>query len=195
MKPTRFGRAPIIPSKKKFLHPGRPSKGISSKEIKEEEGPEGPPWGEREEKDDAEELLEVVEPKYFRFTSLRLLVWINFILVILLMISFLVYILTRSPTHPSLKSVDEYEGGGGGKKMLLFNLVPDKESNERWAIISLKSSEIDVHKLEDIWVCCTKDSIYSCDGYHVSFFLEKKEAKISIKHPNQIGSTCRLFWH
>lgn len=185
MKTARFGRAPIIPSKKKFLHPGRPSKVTFSKEVKEEEE-------EGEEKDDAEELLEVVEPKYFRFTSLRLLVWINFILVILLMISFLVYILTRSPTHPSLKSVDEYESG---KKMLLFNLVPDKESNERWAIISLKSSEIDVHKLEDIWVCCTKDSIYSCDGYHVSFFLEKKEAKISIKHPNQIGSTCRLFWH
>lgn len=182
----RFKKPPAIPKKK---YPSRPTSHVSinmNKGVEEEVGVE-------DEDDDVEEVLSMVEPKYFRLTSLRMLVWINFILVVLLIFSFLLYIVTR-PSHHSPLPVEKTATFSREQKVVLFNLVPEKESNDRWALLSLKSSAIDARSLEKMWVCCTKDDIYSCDDYSVSFSANKMEAKISIRHPDRIGATCRLFW-
>lgn len=129
------------------------------------------------------------------FMSFKALVWINFVLTLVLMIVFVIYVVGVEH-HPgcgvrkSGEKVNSHPPKGGGN-LLSFNLVPHVDSKERWAIISIKSLGIDISTLKSVWVCCTKDNIYSC-GFDASILVESMEAKIAIKHPEKIGSVCYL---
>lgn len=193
----RFKKStPVIPGKKRYLPP-RPNPSSPSpihvdlENHDEQQDDEG---------EDEELIGGGVENKYFRFTSLRMLVWINFALILVLTVSFFIYAMTRPSIPPPLSTIESTtedqsrEESEEKTNRIAFNLVPDKESNEKWVLLSLKSSDIDTSSINRMWVCCTKHDIYSCDGYDVLFYMDKKEAKISIRHPDKIGATCRLYW-
>jgi hypothetical protein len=122
------------------------------------------------------------------FASLKALVWVNFVLTLVFILAFIIYALTRpSVVNTSLKEERTPNVFGS----LSFNLVPHQDKN--WAVVSLKSSNINVSFLKSMWVCCTKDNIYSC-GFDASIMVNTVEAKISIKHPDKVGSMCYLHW-
>jgi len=123
------------------------------------------------------------------FASIKALVWVNFVLTLVFILAFLIYALTRP--HAILKSDREERAQTHVFGSLSFNLVPHQDKN--WAVVSLKSSNINVSFLKSIWVCCTKDNIYSC-GFDASILVNSVEAKISIKHPDKVGSMCYLHW-
>jgi hypothetical protein len=121
------------------------------------------------------------------FASFKTIVWINFALTIVLMISFLVLFLKSAPTPPPTSILSKKE-----ERSLSFNMVSSNEEN-KWAVISLKTFGFDISQIKNVWVCCTKKSIYSCH-YDVSVSVETLEARVSIKHPDRIGATCWLHW-
>lgn len=128
------------------------------------------------------------------FASFKALVWLNFALTIVLMVVFVIYA-TRSGAPPEgglrrgekVNSPPPLEGGN----LLSFNLVPHVDSKERWAIVSIKSLGVNISTLKSVWVCCTKNNIYSC-GFDATILVESMEAKVLIKHPDKIGAVCYL---
>lgn len=123
------------------------------------------------------------------FASFKSIVWINFALTIVLLILFGIFFLRSTPpipTPPPPPILSKKE-----ERSLSFNLVLSDEN--KWAVISLKSSGLDISQLKSVWVCCTKKGIYSCH-YDVSVLVETLEARVSVKHPDRIGATCWLHW-
>lgn len=124
------------------------------------------------------------------FATSKVIMWINFVFTLVLFMAFLIYVLTR-PTLPSLmeKSMETTRGNTqeGGTKS--FNLISHPETT-----ISLKNLNLSISLLKRIWVCCTKDNIYSCNGWDVKIHLETLEAKVTFKHSDKIGAACILHW-
>lgn len=127
------------------------------------------------------------------FMSFKALVWINFALTLGLMFVFVIYAAKSGapPEGGALRKGEKVNSPLTGGNLLSFNLVPHVDSKEKWAIISIKSLDINISTLKSVWVCCTKDNIYSC-GFDASILVESMEAKIAIKHPEKIGSVCYL---
>lgn len=126
------------------------------------------------------------------FATSKVIMWINFVFTLVLFMAFLIYVLTR-PTLPSSslmeKSIETTRGNTqeGGTKS--FNLISHPETT-----ISLKNLNLSISLLKRIWVCCTKDNIYSCNGWDVKIHLETLEAKVTFKHSDKIGAACILHW-
>jgi hypothetical protein len=144
-----------------------------------------------QEEDEPEEYAE--ENKYFRFTSIRTLVWINFVLTILLIFSFILYASTRSPvvSSPSVKHIKENEEKEEPHRVY-FNLVPDVDSGGKWTVVSLKSYGFNTESIIYLNVCCAKKGSFFCDPNWAS--IRGHDATIRIEHPDMIGSACRLIW-
>lgn len=142
-----------------------------------------------EEEEDIEPVEQLTCQNGPWFASFKALVWLNFALTIVLMIIFVIYVVGVEHHPPP-------EGGGGVRQtplkggLLSFNLVP-RVDNERWAIVSIKSLGVNISTLKSVWVCCTKNNIYSC-GFDATILVESMEAKVLIKHPDKIGAVCYL---
>jgi hypothetical protein len=144
-----------------------------------------------EENEDENDLIEH-PPSCPWFATSKAVVWINFVFTLVLFMAFLIYVLTRpsTPSSSSLmeKSIETTRGDTQGG-MKTFNLVSHPETT-----ISLKTLNLSISLLKRIWVCCTKDNIYSCNGWDVKIHLETLEAKVTFKHSDKIGAACVLYW-
>lgn len=124
------------------------------------------------------------------FTSLRVMVWVNFGLIFMLSTFFLIYVLTRpslppavSPTVEARETPEKYE--------ISFTLVPHSESNGKWML--LVTNIQNVERIKMLYVCCIKEGVFTCLAQS-DVSARNKEVKISIRDASVVGATCRLVW-
>lgn len=149
-----------------------------------------------EEESEEEEHAEEDAGRPLKFTSLRVLVWVNFGLVFLLSTFFLIYVVTRpnyvvsQPQRVETKEKDlplvKRE------ESLPFTLIPHSESNGKWMRLPHRISAAHQQQLLYVNACCQKDNVFMC-LHDVSLF--EKDAKIRIRNAQMVGATCRLVWH
>jgi hypothetical protein len=178
----RFGKKPFMkvpPKKTIYPRPYTPS--LDQTVVIEEEHEE------------PEEHEEYEESKYFRFTSIRTLVWINFILVLLLAVFFMVYVFTRPSTYVvNTKEEPKESKDQEEPHRISFNLVPATGSDGKWTVVSLKNYGFSVDSIIYLNVCCTKEGAFFCNPSWVS--VRGHDATIKIHRQDLVGSMCQLIW-
>jgi hypothetical protein len=192
-----FKKAPYLkaPGKQRYQSPVRPIKSTAHPPPPPEMPLESDePLLEMEEESE-EENNDTRRASPIRVTSLRVLVWINFGLVMVLSAFFLIYVLTR-PAHvtPSSSRTATSETNKEDQKHLriTFTLVPHSESNGKWMTINTSNQIPDVSRVSHVQVCCLKDSsIFSC--IHEVTLLQRGEAKIRIRNSQMVGATCNMI--
>jgi len=142
--------------------------------------------------DESEQNEEYQESKYFRFTSIRTLVWINFGLLLILSFFFVLYVFTRPSTTLTLKTENKEEGKEEEPHRISFNLVPATGSDGKWTVVSLKNYGFNADSIIYLNMCCTKDGAFFCNLSWVSF--RGHDATIKIHKQEWVGSLCQLIW-
>lgn len=125
------------------------------------------------------------------FTSLRVMVWVNFGLIFMLSTFFLIYVLTRpslpppvvSPTVEAHETPEKYE--------ISFTLVPHSESNGKWML--LVTNIQNVERIKALYVCCIKEGVFRCLAQS-DVIARSKEVKVTIRNTDVVGATCKLVW-
>jgi hypothetical protein len=148
--------------------------------------------------DEAEETILIEQYFEEKRFSTRLLVWINFALLLLLFLLFIVYIfspskqLNQEKQEQSLRK--ETTESQEEPHRISFTLVPANGSDGRWAIVSLKSYGFNPNSIVYLNVCCLQqgDNTFFCNPAWASF--KGHDAKIKIARQNMVGSLCQLIW-
>lgn len=147
-----------------------------------------PPEPLLEEESEEEEQQADYHGKPLHFTSLRVLVWVNFGMVFVLASFFLIYVLTR-PSVTGPVTVSEHKKYASPSSRISFTLVPHSESNGKWMRVTL-SGTVDPAELIDVRACCLKEQTFSC--IH-DVTLLGSEATIRIRNSHMVGSACHLM--
>lgn len=135
--------------------------------------------------------------KRSRLPWTTIVTWLNFLLIIVVLISFTIYWATAPKAHARHITPIMMSGESAQKlNSVSFVMKPDKDSGGKYMTLPV---DVDLKDMIHFEVCCAVQNFFFCNvatkNLGVSAYVTNtKTAVVQIIHDDMLGAECKLMW-